>query len=174
MLTIPSSPLPFPGLPPPPIPYAVRPPTALNDASDGASNDASDNASDQTGVAHCYTLTMTTVAHRELRNNSADLLRRAAAGESFEVTNNGRVVAMLVPPQTSPLERRLAAQLVPHPTATRLPRIARVRSTTPTADLLAKLTTGDYDKRLKVLKVGQDKAGKDRRIKMPDVTATFL
>ena len=39
---------------------------------------------------------------------------------------------------------------------------------------LAKLTTGDYDKRLKVLKVGQDKAGKDRRIKMPDVTATFF
>ena len=135
MLTIPSSPLPFPGLPPPPIPYAVRPPTALNDASDGAS----DGASDQTGVAHCYTSMMTTVAHRELRNNSADLLRRAAAGESFEVTNNGRVVAMLVPPQTSPLERRLAAQLVTPPTATRLPRIARVRSTTPTADLLAEL-----------------------------------
>ena len=131
MLTIPSSPLPFPGLPPPPSPYAVRPPTALNDASDGAS--------DQTDVAYCYTSTMTTVAHRELRNNSADLLRRAAAGESFEVTNNGRVVAMLVPPQTSPLERRLAAQLVTHPTATRLPRIARVRSTTPTADLLAEL-----------------------------------
>ena len=39
---------------------------------------------------------------------------------------------------------------------------------------LAKLTAGDYDKRLKVLKVGQDKAGKDRRIKMPDVTATFF
>ena len=37
------------------------------------------------------------------------------------------------------LERRLAAQLVTHPTATRLPRIARVRSTTPTADLLAEL-----------------------------------
>lgn len=39
---------------------------------------------------------------------------------------------------------------------------------------LAKLTAGDYDKRLKVLKVGQDKAGKDRRIKIPDVTATFF
>jgi hypothetical protein len=40
--------------------------------------------------------------------------------------------------------------------------------------IAAKLTVGDYDKRLKVLKVGQDKAGKDRRIKMPDVTATFF
>jgi predicted DNA-binding transcriptional regulator AlpA len=27
---------------------------------------------------------------------------------------------------------------------------------------------------LKVLKVGQDKSGKDRRIKLPDVTATFF
>lgn len=39
---------------------------------------------------------------------------------------------------------------------------------------LAKLTAGDYDKRLKMLKIGQDKAGKDRRIKIPDVTATFF
>jgi integrase len=36
---------------------------------------------------------------------------------------------------------------------------------------LANLTTGDYDTRLKVLKIGQDKSGKDRRIKLPDVTA---
>ena len=39
---------------------------------------------------------------------------------------------------------------------------------------LAKLTASDYDKHLKVLRVGQDKAGKDRRIKMPDVTAAFF
>jgi site-specific recombinase XerD len=39
---------------------------------------------------------------------------------------------------------------------------------------LAKLTAGDYDKHFKVLKVGQDKSGKDRRIKMPDVTAAFF
>jgi integrase len=36
---------------------------------------------------------------------------------------------------------------------------------------LASLTTGDFDRRLKVLKIGQDKSGKDRRIKLPDVTA---
>jgi site-specific recombinase XerD len=36
---------------------------------------------------------------------------------------------------------------------------------------LAKLQAGDFDKRLKVLKIGQDKCGKDRRIKLPDVTA---
>lgn len=39
---------------------------------------------------------------------------------------------------------------------------------------LAKLTVGDFDKRLKVLKVGQDKAGKDRRIKLPEVTAALF
>lgn len=39
---------------------------------------------------------------------------------------------------------------------------------------LAKLKAGDYDRRLKVLKIGQDKSGKDRRIKLPDVTAEFF
>lgn len=39
---------------------------------------------------------------------------------------------------------------------------------------LAQLRVGDFDKCLQVLKIGQDKAGKDRRIKLPDVTATFF
>jgi len=39
---------------------------------------------------------------------------------------------------------------------------------------LAKLKAGDFDKRLKVLKIGQDKSGKDRRIKLPDVTAELF
>ena len=39
---------------------------------------------------------------------------------------------------------------------------------------LAQLTASDYDQQLKVLRIGHDKAGKDRRIKMPDVTAAFL
>ncbi len=39
---------------------------------------------------------------------------------------------------------------------------------------LAKLQAGDFDRRLKVLKIGQDKSGKDRRIKLPDVTASFF
>ena len=32
---------------------------------------------------------------------------------------------------------------------------------------LAKLTAGDFDRRPNVLKIGQDKSGKDRRIKLP-------
>ena len=39
---------------------------------------------------------------------------------------------------------------------------------------LAKLTVSDYDKHHKVLKIGQDKAGKDRRFKLPEVTAGFI
>jgi hypothetical protein len=39
---------------------------------------------------------------------------------------------------------------------------------------LAKLKAGDFDKRLKVLKIGHDKSGKDRRIKLPDVTAELF
>ena len=39
-----------------------------------------------------------TVSHRELRNNSADILR-AAAGETIAITNNGIVAAVMSPPQ---------------------------------------------------------------------------
>lgn len=39
-----------------------------------------------------------TIPHRELRNNSSAVLRDVQAGETIEVTNNGEVVAVLVPP----------------------------------------------------------------------------
>jgi prevent-host-death family protein len=38
------------------------------------------------------------IPHRELRNNSAAVLRDVQAGETIEVTNHGEVVAILVPP----------------------------------------------------------------------------
>ena len=41
---------------------------------------------------------MERIPHRELRNNSSEVLRRVAAGESFEITNHGTVVAVLRPP----------------------------------------------------------------------------
>lgn len=40
---------------------------------------------------------MTTISHRDLRNSSGAILRAAAAGESFTVTNNGDPVARIVP-----------------------------------------------------------------------------
>lgn len=53
--------------------------------------------------AACYVGVMTSITHRELRNNSADVLRRVAAGEAMEVTNRGVVVAYLSPTPTQVL-----------------------------------------------------------------------
>lgn len=53
----------------------------------------------------CY---MNRITHREMRNNSGEILRRVAAGESIEVTNNGRVAAVLVPPRRDTLEDLVA------------------------------------------------------------------
>ena len=41
------------------------------------------------------------IAHRELRNNSSAVLRAVQSGETYEITNNGVVVAMLIPPQNT-------------------------------------------------------------------------
>lgn len=46
---------------------------------------------------------MDTVTHREMRNNSGEILRRVDAGESISVTNNGRIAALIVPPATDAL-----------------------------------------------------------------------
>lgn len=55
----------------------------------------------------------TTISQRELRNNSADIMRRLQAGESFTLTNNGVPVGSLTPatqptrlPITRPATRR--------------------------------------------------------------------
>ena len=43
----------------------------------------------------CYACSMTRVASRELRNDTAGVLRRAAAGEAIEITVNGEPVARI-------------------------------------------------------------------------------
>lgn len=52
----------------------------------------------------CY---MKTVSQRQMRNQSAELLRAVEGGESFVVTNNGKPVAVVSPyaDMQSPLER---------------------------------------------------------------------
>lgn len=40
---------------------------------------------------------MERVTHREMRNRSGEILRRVEAGESIEVSNNGRPAALIVP-----------------------------------------------------------------------------
>jgi prevent-host-death family protein len=53
---------------------------------------------------------MTTVGVRELRQRASELLRRVEAGETIEVTDRGRPIAVLAPlPDHSPIERLTAA-----------------------------------------------------------------
>jgi len=53
---------------------------------------------------------MTTVGVRELRQRASELLRRVEAGETIEVTDRGRPVAVLAPlPDRSPIERLTTA-----------------------------------------------------------------
>jgi prevent-host-death family protein len=58
---------------------------------------------------------MTRVGVRELRQRASELLRRVENGESFEVTDRGRPVAMLAPlPERGPLDRlRTAGDVSP-------------------------------------------------------------
>jgi prevent-host-death family protein len=44
---------------------------------------------------------MSTVASRDLRNHTAEVLRRVAAGDRVTITVNGAPVAELIPPSTS-------------------------------------------------------------------------
>jgi prevent-host-death family protein len=58
---------------------------------------------------------MTQVGVRELRQKASELLRRVEAGETFEVTDRGRPIAVLAPlPERGPLERlRASGELAP-------------------------------------------------------------
>jgi prevent-host-death family protein len=52
---------------------------------------------------------MCTNPHRELHNNSSQILADVKNGEIIEVTNHGEVVAVLIPPAATPYERLVAA-----------------------------------------------------------------
>lgn len=53
---------------------------------------------------------MSTVGIRELRQRASELLRLVEAGETIEITDRGRPVALLTPlPRDNPLERLRAA-----------------------------------------------------------------
>ena len=73
---------------------------------------------------------MTTIPHRELRNQSSKILERVKNGETIDVTNNGEVAATLIPPSASPLERLLlSGQVRPAAKgARRFPALPRVSS----------------------------------------------
>lgn len=53
---------------------------------------------------------MTSVGVRELRQRASELLRRVSSGETIEVTDRGRPVALLTPlPEAGALERLRAS-----------------------------------------------------------------
>jgi prevent-host-death family protein len=57
---------------------------------------------------------MASVGVRELRQRASELLRRVEAGESIQITDRGRPVAVLAPLPEDPLERlRASGDLLP-------------------------------------------------------------
>lgn len=52
---------------------------------------------------------MEIISQREMRNNSGEILRRVAAGETLFVSNGGKLAAMLVPVSESSRKRMIAA-----------------------------------------------------------------
>lgn len=61
---------------------------------------------------------MTSIGIRELRQRASELLRRVQQGETIEVTDRGRPVALLSPiPDVSPLDRLRAAGEVSEPSS---------------------------------------------------------
>lgn len=85
---------------------------------------------------------MRTISHRELRNNSAEVLRAVSAGETIEVTNHGDVAAVLVPPSLTPYERLVVAGKVREPRKDRpadLRGIRRVTAPVSSAEIIADL-----------------------------------
>jgi len=84
---------------------------------------------------------MTTIPHRELRNQSSKILERVKNGETIDVTNNGEVAATLIPPSASPLERLLLSGQARPAAEGKVDFLAlpRVSSNAGTAEILADL-----------------------------------
>lgn len=86
---------------------------------------------------------MASVGVRQLRQQASELLRRVEAGETIEVTDRGRPVAVLAPlPEADPLERlRAAGEVIPSKgTIDGLPKpLAVAAGQEPPSALLARL-----------------------------------
>jgi prevent-host-death family protein len=83
---------------------------------------------------------MTTIPHRELRNQSSKILERVRNGETINVTNNGELAATLIPPSASPFERLLLSGNVrPASGPVDFQQLRRVTSGAGTAEMLSDL-----------------------------------
>lgn len=87
---------------------------------------------------------MRSISHRELRNNSSEVLRAVAGGEIIEVTNHGEVAAVLVPPSAGTYERLVSAGKVRLASgdSVDLRAIRRKRSKRTTSEILMDLRGG--------------------------------
>lgn len=82
---------------------------------------------------------MRTVTHRQMRNESGEILRAVAAGETVQVTNRGQVAALIVPPSNdsfAELISRGEVRVARHSPSS-LRAVARKRSTRGGAAILA-------------------------------------
>jgi prevent-host-death family protein len=82
---------------------------------------------------------MRTVTHREMRNQSGDILRHVADGETIQVTNHGRVAALIVPPGTDTLADLISrgqVRVARHPPSS-LRSVARRKSTADSQAIVA-------------------------------------
>ena len=79
------------------------------------------------------------ITHRQMRNESADVLRRVAGGETILVTNNGQPAAVISPPPDDALTLLAASgqlrEAVDPPSQLR--SIERSRSSRTTAEIVA-------------------------------------
>ncbi|MBT0772930.1 type II toxin-antitoxin system prevent-host-death family antitoxin [Kineosporia sp. J2-2] len=81
---------------------------------------------------------MDSISQREMRNNSGEILRRVAEGESVLVTNNGVPAAVLMPAGSDSDSRLTAAGRLRHGTGFDLDALPKPVSTkVSTAQLLA-------------------------------------
>jgi prevent-host-death family protein len=81
---------------------------------------------------------MDQVTHREMRNRSGEILRRVEAGESIQISNNGRLAAVIIPVGGTVLDGLVArgeARPARESTASLL-AITRVSSDIPSARLV--------------------------------------
>lgn len=81
---------------------------------------------------------MRTVTHREMRNNSAELLRQVKSGERVLITNNGQASAVIGPPEQTQIDQLIATGRARAPRAdlSTLRSLSRRTPTTPSADIL--------------------------------------
>ena len=90
---------------------------------------------------------MTQVGVRELRQRASELLRLVESGETIEITDRGRPVALLAPlPEGSPLERLRAAGEVASATGDLddLPRPLPPRAAELPSQVLARLRRDEH------------------------------